>query len=460
MPRRLAVPRLARVVNPERLEYLRSTLYKVTPFRAEDLEPGELEEKGWFVNVFRAGSGGEVVDDPILDIVEQIAWSGGRPRMIGLTGGTGVGKTTQIGRLARVLGDQHGIACVTMDYGEFNELSSPPDVTDFLLSLVGGFAVEAARADLLPKKWNEVSIGKRMLEILKRLKLPDIEVTIAGTASVTVLDLLREDETFRRRLRDHMTGRVSEVIQEVRQYAGEIASAVVDHYENCTGVALVVDSTEKLAAPGSAQQQMQACVRNLFVQNGDNLAFPEIHTIYLVPPWLPVSDGGALRMPLCQFPAIRVETPGAQPEGDTLGFALMDELVRNRMPEIEELIKLEDLRKLYRMSGGVLRVLFQLLHGVARRSRGAASLPVAAGVVDSAISTIREDYLAVTVEAAPWLARIQDTSRLDGLPSDALASLGAYFQAMVVLQFANGTKWYAIHPLMRERVRRAQEGDG
>jgi len=138
----------------------------------------------------------------------------------------------------------------------------------------------------------------------------------------------------------------------------------------------------------------------------------------------------------------------------------MDEVVRRRMPDIEELISGEDLRRLMLASGGVQRALFQLLHAVARRARGAAILPLPNEIVSSAIDTMREDYLAVTVEAAPWLARIQQTNGLDGLPAQALASLGAYFQAMVVLQFANGTKWYAIHPLMRERVRRAQVDDG
>jgi hypothetical protein len=447
------------MVDRERLEYLRSTLYKVTPFRAEDLEPGALERNDWFVDVFRSGDDGELVDDPILDIVEQIAWSD-RSLMLGLTGGTGVGKTTQIGRLARVLDEERAIACVTVDYGEVNELSSPPDVTDFLLSVVGGFAREAVAADRMPKDWDAQGVGRRMLEILKRLKVPDVEVGVAGTASITVLDLLREDETFRARLRAHLAGRVSEVIQEVRSYAGEIASAIIAHDEHCAGVALVVDSTEKLAAPGSAQEKMHAAVRNLFVQNGDNLAFPEVHTIYLVPPWLPVSDGGSLRMPLCQFPAVRVEQQGATPEPDERGLALMEEVVRRRMPRIDDLIDRDDLRRLMLASGGVQRVLFQMLHAVARRARGAAGLPLPDHTVRSAIDTIREDYLAVTVEAAPWLARIQQTNALDGLPAQALASLGAYFQAMVVLQFANGTKWYAIHPLMRERVRRAQAGDG
>ena len=60
------------------------------------------------------------------------------------------------------------------------------------------------------------------------------------------------------------------------------------------------------------------------------------------------------------------------------------------------------------MSGGVQRVLFRMLHTVAGRARRATTLPVAPEIVASAIETIREDYLAVTVEAAPWLARIQE----------------------------------------------------
>jgi len=298
-----------------------------------------------------------------------------------------------------------------------------------------------------------------MLDILKRLRMPEVEISVAEAASITVQDLLSQDETFRSRLRAHMQGRVSEVVQEVRQYAGEIASAIIDHGHDVAGVALVVDSTEKLAAPGSGQERMLAAVHNLFVQNGDNLVFQEIHTIYLVPPWLPITGGGGLRMPLCQFPAVRIEKFGRNPEPDDIGLGLMDEVLRSRMPEIDELIAVADLRELYLMSGGVQRVLFQLLHAVARRSRAVTSLPVPHKIVASAIDTIREDYLAVTVEAAPWLARIQATNRLDGLPVIALASLGAYFQAMVVLQFANGTQWYAIHPLMRPRVLRAQPDD-
>lgn len=442
------------MVDRQRLEQLRATLWRNTPLRAEELAPGELEERGWFVDVFRAREDGEIVDDPILDIADQVAWSD-QALLLGLTGGTGVGKTTQIGRLARVLDEQHRITLVRVDYGQVNELSSPPDVTDFLLSVVGGFAQAAVAGGYLPAAWNQPGVGSRLLKIFKRLQVPHLDVSIAGVASLSPLDLLREDETFRARLRQHLAGRVSQVVDEVRTYAGEVAAGIKDQHGGA-GVALVVDSTEKLAAPGSAQEQMQSAVRNLFVQNGGNLAFPELHAIYLVPPWLPVSDGGALRLPLCQFPAIRTERRGTGAAADEHGLALLNEIVRRRMPDIDELVDPSDLRRLASASGGVQRVLFQLLHAVARLARATPSLPVPAQLIDAAIESIREDYLAVTVEAAPWLARIQATGSLDGLPAQALAALGSYFQAMVVLQFANGTKWYAIHPLMRGRIERAQ----
>jgi hypothetical protein len=289
--------------------------------------------------------------------------------------------------------------------------------------------------------------------------MPGLEIGLPGGASITVQDRLSQDETFRARLRAHLASRVTEVITEARDYAGEIVSAILAHVDGCTAVALVVDSTEKLAAPGSAQERMQTAVRNLFVQNGHNLEFPELHTIYLVPPWLPVADGGALRMAIHQFPAIRVERREDR-EADEEGLALIGSIVRARMPEVDELIEPEDLDRLCRMSGGVQRVLFQMLHVLAGRARASPTLPVPAEFVESAIQTIREDYLAVTREAAPWLDQIQETASLDGLPEAALASLGAYFQAMVVLQFANGTKWYAIHPLMRDRVKRAISANG
>src|ERR1035438_1268377 len=136
---------------------------------------------------------------------------------------------------------------------------------------------------------------------------------------------------------------------------------------------MIIDSTERLSAPASAEKDMQEAVRNLFIQNGDNLRFENLHSVYLLPPWLPISDGGALRLDTVAFPTVRVSNrDGSDAES---GIDLLDQIVRKRMPEVNALITQSDLRMLYCMSGGVQRVLFLLLKEVAGRARRAYSLP-------------------------------------------------------------------------------------
>jgi hypothetical protein len=268
--------------------------------------------------------------------------------------------------------------------------------------------------------------------------------------------MLAKDESFRVRLREHLAGRVTEVVREAHAYAGEIATAIKAH-KRCKGVALFVDSTEKLQSHG----KMRDAVRSVFVQNGENLAIPEVHTAYMIPPWLQLLDGGALRYRVIEFPAVRIEmrpdaagVPATERKIDLAGIALLDETIRRRMSDIEQLIAPEDLQRLYRMSGGVMRTLFQLCQEVASAARRADSLPIASSLVDDAISKVRDRYLTLTEEAVPWLTQIDETSSLDNLPEDAIKTLGDYFQAVAVVPYANGEKWYAIHPLVRERLAR------
>lgn len=376
--------------------------------------------------------------------------------MIGLTGGVGVGKTTHIERLREILWEQSRVVCVPIDYAHYGELSSPPEITDFLLSLVGGFAEQAVALGDLPTDWDRRSVGVRLKDILGRLQFPDLEAKFGVVgAEVTVQELLREDESFRVLLRNHLRGRVSEVIREAQAYAGEISSAILRNKPNCGGVALVLDSTEKLSAPGADETTMHQAVRNLFVQNGDNLRLPECHTLYLLPPWVPVKVGIALRFTVMQFPTVRVIQRDGAP--DPNGLSIMHEIVRRRIPDVEEFISREDLQCLYSLSGGVQRALFRLLRNVARAARRAERLPIESEIVSQAIAAEREGFLAITIEASPWLDLIARTGSLDGLPADGLTTLDSYFQSLAILQYANGSKWYAIHPLLKDRLARARE---
>ena len=352
----------------------------------------------------------------------------------------------QIYRLIERLWEKDKIIGIRVGYEDYSSLSSPPDITDFLLSVIGGLADEGRKQGHMSAEWGKENLEQRILGLLKRLKFePEIA---AGPVNVTAS--LREDESFRRRLREHLAGQVAQLVKEVRSFASSIVSDIHSHKPKCRGVVMIIDSTERLSAPASAEQDMQEAVRNLFIQNGDNLRFEDLHSVYLLPPWLPISDGGALRLDTVAFPTIRVSNrDGSDAES---GIALLDQIVRKRMPEVNALITESDLRDLYCMSGGVQRVLFLLLKEVAGRARRANSLPVENAIVKTALDSIRQDYLAITIEAAPALDLIDKTKTVDGLGEADLAKLGRYFQALVVLQVANGEKWFTIHPLMRQRL--------
>lgn len=426
------------MVDTGRLTDLRKRLYQCTVLRAEAIH--EPDRREWLVDVFADG------DDPILEILEKITWSESDAVALGLAGGVGVGKTTQVYRLIDQLWDSERIVGIRVGYDEYSSLSSPPDITDFLLSVSGGLAEEARSLGHLSPDWDEEKLEQRILGLLKRLRF-DPEI---AAGPVKVKASLREDESFRRRLREHLAGQVAQLVREVRFFVSSVVSDILHHVPECQGVVMVVDSTERLSAPASADEEMQVAVRNLFIQNGDNLKFEDLHSVYLLPPWLPISDGGALRLDTVMFPTIRVANrDDSDSEG---GISLLDKMVHKRMSDINSLIAESDLRELYRMSGGVQRVLFILLKEIAGRARRATSLPIDHALAQTALDSVRQDYLAITLEAAPALRRIDATKSVDGLEEEALAQLGRYFQALVVLQVANGEKWFAIHPLMRQRL--------
>lgn len=420
------------------LHALRRRLYQCTELRAEAID--EPDRRRWLVDVYADE------DDPVLEIIEKITWCEEGATAVGLAGGPGVGKTTQMYRLIEELWAKNSIVGIRIGYEDYSSLSSPPDITDFLLSISGGLAEEARHLGHLPDDWNAEKLQNKMVSILKRLRF-EPEIT---TGPFKIATSLREDDSFRRRLRDHLAGQVAQLVEEVRLFTHAIVEDIVRHKPGCSGVVMIVDSTERLSSPASTEIEMQSAIRNLFIQNGENLLFEDLHSIYLLPAWLPVTDGGALRLDVVVFPTVRVECRDGTDE--ERGLSLLDDIVRKRMRDVESLIGAEDLHELYRMSGGVQRILFILLKEVAGRARRAISLPVDGAIVRTSLDSVRQDYLAISMEAASALRSIDQTKSVDGLPKDDLEQLGRYFQALVVLQVANGEKWFTIHPLMRKRL--------
>jgi hypothetical protein len=301
------------------LNDLRKRLYQCTELRAEAID--EVDRRRWLVDVY------EGEDDPIHEIIDKITWSESGATCMGLAGGAGVGKTTQIYRLIEEL-RRRSIIGVRIGFDEYSSLSSPPDITDFLLTVVGALAEEGRKLGHLSPDWSEESVQSRLMGLLRRLKFePEF-----AAGPVTVTASLREDDSFRQKLRTHLAGQVAQLVREVRDFATSIVKGMTANAQVCLGVVMIVDSTERLSAPASADADMQAAVRSLFIQNGENLAFDDLHSVYLLPPWLPITDGGALRLDTVIFPTVRVARRDGSDE--EAGLNLLDEIVHKRMPNI------------------------------------------------------------------------------------------------------------------------------
>lgn len=425
------------MVESSHLNDLRRKLYECTQLSAEAINPKDM--KRWHVDVFQ----GE--HDPMLDIVEHLEWSES-PGVLGLSGGSGVGKTTELMRLREYLWERSKTVVIRVGYEDYSSLSSPPDITDFLLSIVGGLEEESRKLGLLGSSYLAQLENDSFMAMLKRLRL-EPEIAFGG---VKVKASLHEDESFRKTLREHLKGQVSQLVHEVRAFAGLIVSSILSNAPGAQRVLMIVDSTERLNAPASAEEEMRRAVKNLFIHHAESLSFPCLSTLYLVPAWLTISDGGSIRFPVFGFPAVRCyRRDGEIDEG---GVQTLTRMVVARMPEVVDFIGADHLRAVCIMSGGIPRVLFQILRAVARVARRTETLPVSDFLIQTAIDSVRQDYLAISKEAVEGLRSIRETRSVDGLDQGTLDLLGRYFQATVVVQLANGEKWFMLHPLMERRL--------
>src|SRR5664279_3791057 len=127
------------------LTKLRQALYQCTELRAEAIN--EVDRRDWQVDVF------EEEDDPISELMERISWAKHGAVSLGLAGGSGVGKTTHVFRLIDKLWASEQIRGIRVGYEDYSSLSSPPDITDFLLSVCGGLADQAGRMGYLRGGW-------------------------------------------------------------------------------------------------------------------------------------------------------------------------------------------------------------------------------------------------------------------------------------------------------------------
>lgn len=373
-----------------------------------------------------------------------------------LSGYRGTGKSTELRRLEALLVEQ-GHQVVLIDMDEHLNMSTPVDVSDFLMTLAGVFGEAMERPEHLGQDPKREGYWERFIAFMTRTNISLPEASATGIKAN-----LKSDPTFRQKLQNLMKGHLGALVADVHRFFEDCFKALKKRHPHDPRVVLLVDSVEHIRGTYMNASEVQASVEALFMSHAEKLRLPYLHVVYTVPPYLKAramnlgsSYGeGAVQI----FPAIKIRHyDGDSHDGDVhaRGVETMRAIVELRNRDWQRLLGGEEvLNRVILMSGGNIRDLFRLLSEIIRR---ADALPVPADVVDKAINQMRTEFLPIADADASWLAQIARTHQAS-LPSvERLPQLARFLDTHVVLTYRNGPEWYDVHPLIRNIVLKQAE---
>lgn len=387
--------------------------------------------------------------DPVAQLRRGIEWSALESVHL-FSGFRGTGKTTELRRLAHELRES-GIKVIVSDVRNYLNLAESLDIGEFLLAIAGAFGDAMADPELLG--WDPLAEGYwvRFRQFLTKTKV-DLGTVDLGPTGIRAN--LKDDLSFRSKLRGHMAGRVGALVEDVRGFMREVVAALRKKHGSNTKIVFILDSIEHIAVPAENHRAVTEALERVFTLHADKLKFEDMHLIYTVPPWLKIrSPGvGGLYQGAFLLPCIKVHERSG--EGFEPGVDLLQEIVHRRAPDgnWQRLLSEAQLRRLIAASGGYIRDVFQLLRACLMQAPGA--MPLTDQRIELAIAQVKNDYLpAISHQDARWLARIARTHESELASDDGLPDLSRYFDTHLMLCYRNGVEWYDVHPLVADEVR-------
>lgn len=397
--------------------------------------------------------------DPVGELQANIEWSPVQSAQL-FSGFRGTGKSTELRRL-KVQLEENGAIVVLCDMQDYLNLTTPIDISDFLLALAGAFGDELQRDEsLMGHSVIKEGYWTRFWAFLSRSR---VEVAGLGlNAGVGVGDSkiggdiklnLKEDPTFRQKLQERLKGHLGALVKDVHRFLGECVLALRDKYREPTlRVVLLLDSIEQIRGTSVNAPEVASSLETLFMGHANVLRLPDLHVVYTVPPWLKIKAPGVggLYSGFQLVPCVKVRHRNGKPCKESL-----DELERiiAKRGDWRRLLgdDRERLDEILLASGGYLRDLFRILQAVLRLAR-LDGLPASPNARTLALAEVRNSYLPLANDDAQWLHRIHATgsTELDG--QDKLHDLARFYDTHLVLTYRNGDEWVSIHPLLTTAV--------
>ena len=412
----------------------------------ESLDPGDERYVALYENP-------ELADvDPVDLLANAIEWTAESVQLF--SGYRGTGKSTELKRLKNRL-EKSGYLVFLCDVEDYLNLSTPIDVSDFLMVVAGMFG-EAVSGRLRDDDHAPLDEGywERFRTFWGGLRITDPKFNALGVRAN-----LKSDPTFKEQLQQHMGGHLGALVEDVQTFL----QGCVKRLRECYGdreVVLLLDSIEHIRGTLVNAEDVHRSVEQLFSAHPEKLHLPGLHVIYTVPPYLKIrypnvdalyAPGGLIVLPACKLYRQGKDRTPIRTNLDAMERVIVQRGDWRRLLGDDNRAILD---RLMDNSGGHLRDLLHLLRQVLLRAK---ELPVPERTVDAAISQMRSAFLPIPNKDALWLAGIADSHQVVLEDLVDLPALARFFDTHLVLCYRNGEEWYDVHPLVRTHVRTLAE---
>lgn len=419
-------------------------------------EPISTEDRRYFD--FYSARGEPRGSDPIADLratIESSENGDGATTCQLFSGFRGTGKSTELKRLAKELASA-GFVVLTVNGGEVLNLHQLLEPADLLIG------VAADVADIVAKDAGKSpaarSLGERIHELFVNTDVDLTEVALGlgatvgnpalgGAATIDVAKLklqLTKNPSFKLRVQKAFRNRFAKLSEDFQRFMDVARAAIVEGAGRSP--VLLVDDLEKIRGTGADQDIIQKGMEQIFWQFDKALHIDGWHTVWTVPPYLPLVNGDVANLYDGSFvlPMVRLWEQDDARTPDPDGIAAMRRCLRKR-GGVDDLFLHEELfDRVIVASSGHLRDLLRLMQDAVREvfKQKDPNAPLNEVLVWRLIGDYeRGCQQSVYNDDLPWLATVAKERRIRLPNQEMVARASKLLDTAVVMNYRNGGEW-------------------
>lgn len=401
-------------------------------------------------------------DNEGINPVDELLFQLKRAKSAGawfFTGHRGVGKSTELRRVAHEMREAGHVAVVT-DMGEYLNLAEEISAELLLLTMMAALSDEAER--LLGANPLQRSFIARVRDYLNRTEVQVTEFGAAldaGGAKLNAKAIFKDNPVLRERVLQAVRSSLGDFVAEVREFAAEVVQHIQLAKPNAK-VVLILDSLERLRFGGVDAAKRYDAIQQTFDTYAEYLKFETLNVVYSIPPYLThlaPKLGSYFGVGICTLPHVKVfERPRVgQPKDQPFepGVAAMLDSLARRFPDPQRVIAAPLLRRLVLASSGSPREFFRLVRTAATKAILAkAPLPMTEARWVAAAEQELRNEMPLAEEDVVWLKKVRAKHGTGLDKIENLPSLARLFDSGLILGYRNSIDWCDVHYLLRAEV--------